>query len=89
MTYNRKQIMTRAWQIVKTEYGKYNAINMRYALHRAWSEAKAVVRAAMQTPAEKLRSSIRMIENKSRVGIREFAQIDALRSELAGLAVAA
>jgi hypothetical protein len=89
MTYNRKRIMRRAWQIVKTEYGKYNAINMRYALHRAWSEAKAVVRAAMQTPDEKLRFAIRMIENKSRVTLQDFARIGALQSEISALGVAA
>ena len=80
MTYNRKKIMTRAWEIVKGEYGFYSSINMRSAMSRAWSEAKAAVRAAIETPADKVLSAIHMIENKSRVGIREFARIDALRA---------
>lgn len=89
MTYNCKEIMTRAWEIVKSEYGGYSKIDMRYAMCRAWDEAKAAMRATLETPADKIYAAIRMIENKSRVGIREFAQIEALRSELTGLAVAA
>lgn len=87
MTYNRKKIMTRAWEIIRGEYGFYSGINMRYAMSRAWSEAKAVVRAALETPADKIYAAIRMIENKSRVGIREFERLATLRSELAGLQV--
>lgn len=63
--------------------------NHKAIMARAWSEAKAAVRAALETPVDKIRTAIRMIENNSRVGIRDFAQIDALRLELFGLVVAA
>lgn len=88
MTYNRKAIMTRAHEIARQGMGGYRFL-FSMALARAWGEAKTAVKAALETPADKIRAAIRMIENKSRVGIREFARIDARRSELFGLAVAA
>ncbi len=88
MTYNLKKIMTRAHEIACQGMGGYRFL-FSMALRAAWGEAKAAVRAALETPADKIYAAIRMIENKSRVGVREFARIAALRSELAGLAVAA
>ena len=79
--FNKSEIMKRAWEIVKERGAKFNRINMRYAMYRAWGEAKKAV-AMPLTAVEQIRAAISMLQNKTRWTQTDYARNDALYQEL-------
>ena len=78
--FNKSQIMKRAWEIVSR--GRYNLINMRYAMCQAWAEAKRALLTAKEAAQLAMRSSIAVIENKSRLTALDHTRISELRNQL-------
>ena len=79
--FNKSQIMKRAWEIVSKV--RYSLINMRYAMYQAWAEAKRALLTAKEAAQLAIRSSIAVIENKSRLSASDYQRINTLRGQLA------
>lgn len=83
--FNKSEILRRAWAIVKAgpNWQKYRLTRLRYALQDAWAEAKRAVKLAAQTPADKARESLFVLECKDRWTHADFAAAAELRACLA------
>ncbi len=92
MTFNKSEIMTRAWAIArKADVAKHGLrLILRNALRTAWSEAKYAVeatkraaRAALpRTPADKIREAILVLDCKTRWTQADYARHSDLNHEL-------
>ena len=83
-TYNRRQIMLRAWELVKRLNGWETrlAFELRRALWRAWSEAKEAVRKAGMSETDRIRESLSLMENKDRWSRADYDKAEKLRADL-------
>ena len=86
-TFNKSEIMRRAWAIVKkgSDWQKYRLRRLRYALQDAWSEAKRAVKVASQTATDIVRQALFVLDCQSHWSQADYAKSDLLRAELRAL----
>ena len=84
-TFNKSEIMRRAWAIVKkgSDWQKYRLRRLRYALQDVWAEARRVVEAATQTVAAQLRTDLWAFECKDTMRGSDWQRLDAMRATVA------
>ena len=84
MTYNLSSIMTRAWEILRSNFGgKVTRHKLRMALEDAWAEAKAALKRAMESDeVRQLKDAILCIECKSRLTQQNHEELASLRAAL-------
>lgn len=82
--FNKAEIMRRAHDLARTGLGPYRYL-FKTALRMAWAEA----RRAMQSPADRLREAIQVLECKDRWSREDYATHDRLLAELRTLEVQA
>lgn len=86
MTYDRRQIMQRAWEIIRAaNVARFGlAVIRRNALRTAWAEAKAKVRALRAAAsvavrlADPVAREILEIETRERLTSAQFARLSEL-----------